>query len=199
MKGTMDAFLQPQVDSKFKDIFRWLQWIIKGKHPFTFVDDKYNRKYTKLDPICRTTLMKYMHGVYDRVLKMLAIRLPDSFGGVLDGWTCAREHHIAFFATWTTNEGNVETRLLCCGVQDLPDEDMGETADSFGLTAADVGDYILNSALLKYNKSFENLEFLAGDNCSVNKLLVEGITELYRINKNINRVLPLVGCASHID
>ena len=80
----------------------------------------------------------------------------------------------------------------------LPDEDAGETADSFGLSAADIGDYILNSALLKYNKSFENLEFITGDNCSsVNKLLVEGITDWYRTNKNIDRVLPLVGCASH--
>ena len=33
VKGVMDAFLQPQLDSKFKNIFRWLQWIIK-KAPF---------------------------------------------------------------------------------------------------------------------------------------------------------------------
>ena len=80
VKGATDAFLQPQVDSKFKNIFRcWLHWIIKGKHPFTFVEDKYNRKYTKLDPICRTALMKYTYGVYDRVLKKLAKGLPDSF------------------------------------------------------------------------------------------------------------------------
>ena len=97
---------------------------------------------------------------------------------MFDGWTCAREHYIAFFVTWTTNEGNVETRPLCCGVQDLPNEDVGETADSFGLTAA-------NSALLKYNKSFENLQ------CK--QTSGERIAEWYRINKNIDRVLPFAG------
>ena len=52
------------------------------------------------------------------------------------------------------------------------------------------------STLLKYHKSFENLDFITGDNCSVNKLLVKGNTEWYRTNKNIDRVLPLMGCAS---
>ena len=32
----------------------------KGKNFFAFVEDKYNRKCTKLEPICGPTLMKYM-------------------------------------------------------------------------------------------------------------------------------------------
>ena len=36
----------------------------------------------------------------------------------------------------------VSNRLLACGVQDLPDEANGETANEFGFTADDIGDYL---------------------------------------------------------
>jgi hypothetical protein len=197
VKGALDKFFKKTIDPKYTNIYRWLNWIIKGKHPFSFVENRYSRKYSKLDPICTNTLMKYMNAVFERVKAKLAKLLPDSFGGIFDGWSCVREHYVAFFATWVTKEGNVAVRLLCCGVQDLPDEDLGEDAEDFGFTAADIGDYILNAALGRYGKNFENLEFLSGDNCSVNKLLVEGITEWYTNNNKPIRLLPLVGCGSH--
>jgi hypothetical protein len=62
-----------------------MYWIIKGKYPFLFVEDKLNRKYSRLDPICRKTLMKYMEAVYEYVLKKLARLLPATFGGIFDG------------------------------------------------------------------------------------------------------------------
>jgi hypothetical protein len=42
---------------------------------------------------------------------------------------------------------------------------------------------------IRYDKSFEHLEFLTGDNCSVNKLLVEGITQWYIDNEKPPRVV----------
>ena len=189
--GAMDKFLKPAVNEKFKNIFRWMHWIIKGKHPFSFCENVYSRKYSKLTPICRNTLMKYMNGVYERVKRKLSKLLPSTFGGIFDGWTCAREHYIAFFGTWVTSEKNVVVRLLCCCVQDLPDEDEGETAEDFGFTAADIGDYILNAALIRYGKSFESLEFLTGDNCSVNRLLVESITQWYTANNKPRRTVRI--------
>lgn len=197
MKGSMDKFLQPSIDPKYTTIYRWLNWIVKGKQPFNFVDNRYTRKYSKLESICRNTIMKYMAAVFERVKEKISKLLPNLFGGIFDGWSCAREHYVAFFATWTSKEGNVVVRLLCCGVQDLPDEAEGEDAEDFGFTAADIGDYILNAALIRYGKSFENLEFLSGDNCSVNKRLVEGISQWYVDNEKPVRILPLVGCGSH--
>ena len=159
VKGSMDKFLKKRIDDKYKNIYRWLNWIIKGKHPFSYVEDRYARKYSKLDPICIKTLMKYMGAVYARVKVKLAKVLPETFGGLFDGWTCVREHYVAFFATWTTKEGNVAFRLLCCGVQDLPDEAEGESAADFGFGAADIADYILNAALLRYNKALSISSF----------------------------------------
>jgi len=108
--GSMDRFLKPGVIEKYKNIYRWLNWIIKGKLPFMVCENIYFRKYTRLDAISRNTLMKYMHGVFERLKKKLAKIIPDTFGGIFDGWTCSREHYIAFFATWVTREGNVATR-----------------------------------------------------------------------------------------
>ena len=57
--------------------FCWLKWVIKIETPFVFEERKYNRKDANFQPI-----------VWRR----------------FDGWTCAREHFIVFFAE-TTNEG----------------------------------------------------------------------------------------------
>jgi hypothetical protein len=189
VKGAMDKFLQKKVDDKYKNIYRWINWIIKGKLPFSFVENRLARKYSRLDPICRKTLMKYMNAVYERLKKKIAKILPDTFGGIFDGWTCAREHYVAFFATWVTKENIVAVRLLCCGVQDLPEEVEGEDPFEIGFSAADIGDYILNAALIRYEKSFENLEFLTGDNCSVNTALVNGISSWYINNGKPARVV----------
>lgn len=35
----MDKFLKKGVDDKFMNIFRWLNWIIKGKLPFALIYD----------------------------------------------------------------------------------------------------------------------------------------------------------------
>lgn len=189
VKGSMDKFLKRDVDDKYKNIYRWINWIIKGKHPFSYVENIYARKYSKLTPICKSTLMKYMEAVYERVKHKISKLLPETFGGLFDGWTCVREHYLAFFATWVTKEGNVVVRLLCCGVQDLPDEVEGENADDFGFSAADIADYILFAALMRYKKSFEHLEFLGGDNCSVNKALADGITQWFKDNDKPLRVV----------
>jgi hypothetical protein len=188
VRGAIDMFCK-KIDGKYLNIHRWIVWVIKEKHPFTFVDRKYTRRYTKLESICKNTLLKYMSALYERVKVKIAAILPDTFGGIFDGWSCVREHYLAFFATWTSKDGIVKTRLLCCGVQDLPDEEQGENADDFGFSAADLGDYILNAALMRYGKSYEHLEFLAGDNCSVNKLLVELITVWYTNNGKPQRVV----------
>jgi hypothetical protein len=46
--GSMDKFLKKGVDPKYKNIFRWLDWIIKGKLPFNFIESPLTRKNTKL-------------------------------------------------------------------------------------------------------------------------------------------------------
>ena len=110
------------------------------------------------------------------------------------GWSCDGEHYIGIFATWVNDLGEVVRRLISCGVQDLPSN--AEEANSFGFTADDIGDYIFD-VLEMYGHDFEAIEFITGDNAYVNQSLCTKIeTWLYR-TKNIERTVPLVGCASH--
>ncbi len=125
----------------------------------------------------------------------VSAELPDSFGLVFDGWTMNREHYIALFALWTKQNGNnkkVMKRLLSCGVQALPDEELGETAEDFGLTAEDIGDYIFH-VLSNYKKTYKNIQFMTGDNAHVNKRLCDLMSAWI----NEKRQISLVGCACH--
>ena len=61
------------------------QSIIKEKLPFSYVADRYARKYSKVDPICIKTLMKYMDTVYECIKVKLQNFLPGTYGGLFDG------------------------------------------------------------------------------------------------------------------
>jgi hypothetical protein len=120
--------------------------------------------------------------------------LPEKFGIIFDGWSCDGEHYIAIFATWVNSSGGVCERLLACGVQDLPENPVD--AENFGFTAEDIGDYFAD-ILSSFNCSFEAIEFICGDNASVNGRLATLIQDWLLREKQITRTLPLVGCASH--
>ena len=85
-------------------------------------------------------------------------------------------------------------RLISCGVQDLPSN--AEEANAFGFTAEDIGDYIFD-VLEMYGCDFSAVEFVTGDNAYVNQSLCTKIESWLARVKNIVRVIPLVGCASH--
>ena len=85
-------------------------------------------------------------------------------------------------------------RLIACGVQDIPSN--AEEANNFGFTAEDIGDYIFD-VLQFYGLDFEAIEFMSGDNAYVNQSLCTKIEDWLRREKQINRTVPLVGCASH--
>ena len=45
--------------------------------------------------------------------------------------------------------------------------------------------------------TWENVEFLSGDNTAVNPRLANLVSQWLFNEKNIDRIVPLVGCASH--
>ena len=71
-----------------------------------------------------------------------------------------------------------------------------EEANNFGFTAEDVGDYIFD-ALQFYGLDFEAIELMSGDSAYVNQSLCTKIEDWLRREKQVNRAVPLVGCASH--
>ena len=112
----------------------------------------------------------------------------------LQGWTCSGEHYQCIFATWTDlPSGRVIKRLIGFAVPELTET--AEEAEEFGFTAEDIGD-VINDILLRVNKGFENLEFIKGDNTSVNPRLANLVTR-YLKSKGIDRIVPLVGYAAH--
>ena len=120
--------------------------------------------------------------------------LPRTFGIIFDGWSCEGEHYIGIFATWVNSSGGVCERLLACGVQDLPEGE--KDANEFGFTKADIGDYFLDD-LQKFDRHYDAIEFICGDNASVNKHLADLIQAWLLREKAIVRTVPLIGCASH--
>ena len=40
------------------NIYKWLEWVIMGDRPFSFVENSFTK--TNLESILRTTLMKYL-------------------------------------------------------------------------------------------------------------------------------------------
>ena len=103
-------------------------------------------------------------------------------------------HYIAIFFTWVQKSGAVEKRLVVFTAQDLPEE--GEDAEEFGFCAEDIGD-VINSVLYRFDMTWENIEFLSGDNTAVNPRLANLVSQWLYNEKNIDRIVPLVGCASH--
>ena len=103
----------------------------------------------------------------------------------MDGWTRFREHYSAMYAVYTDANDNVQEILLSCVVQEK-DED----SDSMDFTAESIGDYIYDELqILGYD--FNAIEFVSGDNTSVNQRLAKLIEE------HIGAPVPLIGCASH--
>jgi hypothetical protein len=181
--GPMDGIVIRKVSPEARNAYNWCEWVIMGDHPFSFVDDPLTRKYSNLKPITRPTLMKYLHALDLEVAEIVKSILPPTFGVVVDGWTCAKEHYFAVFAVWTKID-SVQRALLCCGVQDEDeDSDMDFSAES-------LGDYLFDELELM-GLDFSCIEFISGDNTACNPKLARLISQL------LGHPVPLIGCSSH--
>jgi hypothetical protein len=165
-----------------------------GDLPLSFCENRLARKYSNIDNLSRKTPAKYVDLLRARVAEDIKLILPETFGVIFDGWSNNGEHYVGVFATWTNTSGGVITRLLSCGVQDLSDGEV--LLNTFGFSADDIGDYIFD-VLSRYDREFQHIEFLCGDNCAVNGLLSDKISAWLSREKNIVRRIPLIGCASH--
>ena len=92
------------------------------------------------------------------------------------------------------DKGAARKRLIACGVQDIPAS--AKEAENFGFAVEDIGDYLYDT-LRFYGLDLEAVEFVTGDNAYVNKSLCAKIEEWLLREKQIDRAVPLVGCASH--
>lgn len=66
-------------------MFGWLEWIVTSNLPFVFVESALTRKYSKMEPLSKKSLMKYLRLLTAEVEKMVLNELPEKIGIVLDG------------------------------------------------------------------------------------------------------------------
>jgi len=109
--GPLDSSLS-LVSDKAKTIHAWMEWTIMTDSPSTFVENKYNRKYAKIEAISRRTFNKYKDTVYKMVVNKIKEELPTTFMVYFDGWSCDGEHYLGIFATWTNSSGGVIVRCV---------------------------------------------------------------------------------------
>ncbi|KAH9132292.1 hypothetical protein AeRB84_021278 [Aphanomyces euteiches] len=133
------------------------------------------RKYSTLDNISDTALLKWMHILTQRFERTVTRILPSKFALVFDGWTTGSTHYVAIFATIPSSDV-ISYKKILLSFSPINDED--------SLSALSHKTYF-KFELELFGKSLENVVALIGDNCSTNRALARlcGI--------------PLVGCASH--
>lgn len=95
------------------------------------------------------------------------------------GWTCdgTFKQYYAFFLIWATDQG---TNLCLLSCRPNQTRDMGMIRH----TAADIQQNLAQHLAL-IGKKTQNIDYIVGDNCQVNKRLANNLR------------VPFVGCASH--
>ncbi len=155
------------------DYFGWMD-LITAKHlPLSAVEDPTYRKYVTLPAISARTIRRIMLKVSLLVEAKIALQLPETFGVVLDGWTCGGTQYCCILATYCV-DGVVHTPMLT--FTPMPDE---------GGLSANAHIDLLETCLESFGKPLEVVTFLVGDNCSVNQAMARRME------------VPLIGCASH--
>lgn len=158
----------------------WMELVCIRLQPFSFVEDELIRRTVSVDPISRNSLTKYMSLLTHRVERHISACLPDKFAIVIDGWTNCETHYLAVFGTYPCHEHeenngkNYSSVLLA--VSPLLDETT--------LTAS-AHEETISYILSVYDKSWENVVAIIGDNVSTNKALASLVGRF------------LIGCASH--
>ncbi len=158
---------------KATNIFSWIDLVVMENREFSFTEKQLTRKYSNLEPICTETLMKYMELLSNEVESKIKEELPEKFGLVFDAWTEGSTHYVAIFATYGHKQ-EAQFPLLSFSPL-INEEDL--SASSYW--------FLIIQILEKFGKNEDNIIFLVGDNCQVNKSLADLMN------------IPLVGCASH--
>jgi hypothetical protein len=175
---------QEKVSHEAKRLNKWLEFIVMTDQSFCCVENEYFRKFGDSRGLSRKYLMQVLQGVRSLVIEEIKHIIPDKFGVIFDGWTCdgTSQHYYGFFLAWSNPIDGYQTCLISCGVT-FPSDDEDEDRATF-FAAEDIY-RTLTHRLEIFGKTCQNIDYLGGDNCSV--------------NKKLSRLLdvPFVGCASH--
>lgn len=173
--GLASVFKRTVVKSKARDMHGWLELVVGGLEPFSFVEKPYVQKHMKLSPTTTETFGKYMRLLTAAVQKKIETLLPDRFVLVFDGWSLGSRYLVAVFASYPHDNANGYEKLLLSFT----------TFENETTHNADEHQRYMQHVLSEYNKTLSSVVALVGDNASVNTSLADKLC------------LPFVGCASH--
>lgn len=171
-QALITSHFQPK---KGKNIHAWIEIVVIDLHPFCIVESEVLRRHVSIEPISINTLKKYMTGLVKVVEEKITALLPEKFCLIFDGWSNGDTHYLGVFATYPS-ENSVGYERVLLTFSPLQDESSLKAEEHLEFM-----DYILGL----YEKSWDNVVALVGDNCGTNR----------KTARIVNK--PLVGCASH--
>ena len=145
--------------SKSEHIHGWIDFVVNGLMPFSYIEKDVIRNHIKNEPFSRNTVMKYLSLLTQCGERKICNMLPNRFAIVFGGWSSGITHYLCVFAKFPSRKNRgYESRLLALS----PLED--ETSLS-----ADEHIEFLSYVLGLYTKSWENIVCLIADNVNTNK------------------------------
>ncbi|KAG2923797.1 hypothetical protein PC114_g4697 [Phytophthora cactorum] len=181
------------VDARTNDIFRWVLLVVMERLTFSFCERQLVRQSTKMTDISEKTLTRCIMLLHQHIHGRIVGVLPLKFGIVLDGWTCGGRHYVSIFAVFDDSSSHPSyarkdddyfndldrpsRRFLLLAFSPVDDEEDLGAQSLFDLIA---------DTLSRFQRPWESMLFMVGDNCSVNQY----------IGRRIGAI-PLIGCARH--
>ncbi|ETL79431.1 hypothetical protein L917_19940 [Phytophthora nicotianae] len=87
-------------DQRTNEIFRSIEWCVLDRMPVSFCERALVRKNASMVPMAASTLQRHIDLLYGYVRDVIAAKLPEKFGLVLDGWSSGGRHFIAIMAVY---------------------------------------------------------------------------------------------------
>ena len=168
-------FVPPRTNKTGENIFHWLEWTIFANLPFSFCENEFARKYTRLDNLSSDSLIRYLDKTVEAVEKKITKILPKQFVLIFDGLTFNSVHYFAIYAAFAGDDASEGTTILLA-ISPLLDEENMDAKSHY--------DFIV-ATLNIYNKKVDSVMAVIGDNENLNK----AISKLLKV--------PFIGCANH--
>ncbi len=96
--GSVRATTSLLFPRKTLQIHGWLDYVVMGLQPFSFVESEVHRRFSKFESISVPTLKNYMTKLTCLVEQKITATFPDKFTIILGGWLCNTTHYVALLA-----------------------------------------------------------------------------------------------------
>lgn len=148
---------------KAKRLHAWIECVVKGLEPFSFVTKQHIRRHMKYEPISVKTLMKYMSKLVNVVQTKIRKLIPEKFSLIMDGWDSGNGRFFALFISFPSGTcDGFQTRFLA--FSPLENDEKPNAGEHISFIEFNLG---------VFGKDVSNVVAIAGDNCSLNKSIAK--------------------------